>query len=166
VGHGPLPANELIIIDIFPRVQKTGYYGDMTRTYLKGQASEAQTRLVNTVLEGQQKALNELRGGVSGKAVFETVRAFFDAEGYLTDRRGDLHIGFFHGLGHGLGLGIHEHPSMGIRKSDKLKSGHVVTVEPGLYYPEVGGCRWEDVVRITAEGCEKLSNHPYRWEIR
>lgn len=164
-GHGHLRANELIIIDIFPRVIGSGYHGDMTRTYLKGQASEAQRALVETVRAAQQMALPLHTAGTPGKDIFERVQAFFREKGYATKTENGVSTGFFHGLGHGLGLEVHEPPRVSIHKG-KLAVGHVVTVEPGLYYPGLGGCRIEDVVWITKKGPELLSRHPYRWEFR
>lgn len=164
-GHGPLRAGELIIIDIFPRVSKSGYFGDMTRTYLKGKASGEQKKLVKTVREAQKRALDSIAPGKSGRKLYEETRGFFDGRGYPTERRGHAWEGFFHGLGHGLGLDIHEYPGMGSRRGGRLRRGHVITVEPGLYYPGLGGCRIEDVVRVTEGGCEMLSRHPCKWRI-
>lgn len=163
-GAGPLRANQLIIVDIFPRMLSNGYHGDMTRTYLKGKASEAQKKLVATVEEGQKMALRRIKAGLNGQEVFQEVKDFFTQSGFATKKEEGVNVGFFHGLGHGLGLEIHEPPRMG-PVAMELTSGQVVTVEPGLYYPGLGGCRVEDVVRVQAEGVEMLSRHPYRWQI-
>lgn len=165
VGHGPLRPNELIIIDVFPRVQKTGYHGDMTRTFLKGRASAAQRELVATVRAAQRAALESVKAGVKGSKVHEAVEKVFDREGYRTERRGGGFVGFIHSTGHGLGLEVHESPRVS-RGAGKLKAGNVITIEPGLYYPEIGGCRIEDVVRVTKDGSEGLSSMHYRWQIR
>lgn len=163
-GTGPLRPNDLIIVDIFPRVTATGFHGDMTRTYLKGHASDEQRRLVATVHAGQKLGLSSIRAGLNGRRVHESIVALFEKEGYKTTHDEHGSRGFFHGTGHGLGLAVHEAPR--VSASDAiLKKGHVVTVEPGLYYPGLGGCRIEDVVHVTATGCELLSKHPYRWEI-
>jgi Xaa-Pro aminopeptidase len=164
-GSGPLRADELIIVDIFPRVSKTGYHGDMTRTYLKGRASEAQRALYATVFEAQQEALSQFRAGRSGLKIYRSVCAHFEAKGYRTEVIKGTPVGFFHGLGHGLGLEVHEGPRVSAVKS-RLKKGQVITVEPGLYYPGLGGVRIEDVVRVTSGEPELLSAHPYRWHIR
>lgn len=163
-GSGPLRANELIILDIFPRVIATGYHGDMTRTYLKGTASDAQRTLVGTVRAAHKLGMESIKAGVHGLSVHKRIVKFFDDAGYVTanDEKGTR--GFFHGTGHGLGLAVHEAPSIGAR-STPLRAGHVVTVEPGLYYPGLGGCRIEDVVLVTKGGCELVSRHPYVWEI-
>jgi Xaa-Pro aminopeptidase len=164
-GSGPLRANQLIIVDIFPRVQETGYHGDMTRTYLKGKASEAQKALYNAVLEAEQSALKEHRAGKSGTLIYRQVHQQFESLGYRTGRSNGVPVGFIHGLGHGLGLEVHEPPRVNAEGS-RLKAGQVITVEPGLYYPGLGGVRVEDVVRVGKDGPEMLSRHPYRWLIR
>lgn len=164
-GTGPLRANELIIVDIFPRVAKTGYHGDMTRTYLKGRASEAQKALYNTVLEAEQNSLAQHRSGKSASRIYKEVVRFFNEKGYTTRRENSVPVGFFHGLGHGLGLAVHEPPRVNPSGS-RLRKGQVITVEPGLYYPGLGGVRVEDVIRVTTGEPEMLSRHPYRWQIR
>lgn len=165
VGHGPLRPNELIIVDVFPRLQSSGYHGDMTRTFLKGRASAGQRQLVAAVREAQSAALAEVKHGVKGASVHEAVKDSFAGRGYETERRGNRFAGFIHSTGHGLGLEVHEAPRVA-PNAGKLKGGHVITIEPGLYYPEIGGCRIEDVVRVTEGGYEKLSNMHGRWEIR
>ena len=164
-GHGPLRPNELIIIDVFPRMQTTGYHGDMTRTFLKGRASKAQRALVSAVRAAQQAALAKVKASVRGATVHNAANAVFESNGFQTERRGETFVGFIHSTGHGLGLEIHESPRVS-HNSARLKRGHVITIEPGLYYPEIGGCRIEDVVRVTAEGCELLSSMHYRWELK
>ena len=156
-GFGPLRAHEPIIIDIFPRSQKTGYFGDITRTVVRGRASEAVRKLYDTVLRGQKIAFKKIRANVRTADVHKAVREFFEQQGYKTGRRHGRMEGFFHGTGHGLGLEIHEAPRMGANSTGALKPGHVVTVEPGLYYPEIGGVRLEDVALVTANGARNLT---------
>jgi Xaa-Pro aminopeptidase len=156
-GHGVLRANEPIILDIFPRSQTTGYFGDITRTVVRGEASEAVRKLYDTVLQGQTLAFKKMRAGVKTKAVHQSVQDFFEREGYKTGRRNGRMQGFFHGTGHGLGLEIHEAPRMGANSTGELKAGQVVTVEPGLYYPELGGVRIEDVALIRKESPRNLT---------
>ncbi len=164
-GHGPLRANELIIVDVFPRVSKTGYHGDMTRTFLKGKANEAQKGIVDAVFKAQQDAILKVKTGVNGKDVHGSVLETFAKLGYETRRSEQGAEGFIHGTGHGLGLEVHEAPRVSI-VSNRLKRNAVVTVEPGLYYPGVGGCRIEDVVAVRDEGPELLSKYHYRWQIK
>jgi len=161
-GHGPLKANTLIVMDIFPRDARTGYFGDMTRTVVRGRASDAQRRLWETVLEGQQLALRAMKPGVDGKEVHDAVTAFFTERGYPTEQRKGRWTGFFHGTGHGLGLEIHEEPRFG---RTRFKPGQVLTVEPGLYYPGLGGVRIEDVVTVTGTGIRMLSRFEKRLEV-
>ena len=144
-GYGLLRAHEPIILDIFPRSQKTGYFGDITRTVVRGRASEAVRKLYATVHQGQQIAFKKVRAGVSTAEVHRAVQDYFQQEGYRTGRHRGRMQGFFHGTGHGLGLEIHESPRLGTTSTGVLRAGQVVTVEPGLYYPEIGGVRLEDV---------------------
>ena len=164
-GSGPLHPHDLIILDIFPRVTDTGYYGDMTRTFLRGRASDAQRRLVATVRAAQLAALKTIRTGVDGKAVHQKVSDTFVVAGYKTRATKSGSVGFFHGTGHGLGLAVHEMPRMSPTVSMPLKKGTVVTVEPGLYYPGLGGCRIEDVVQVTDRAPKMLSKYSYAWEL-
>jgi len=164
-GAGPLRPHELIIIDIFPRVEKSGYFGDMTRTYLKGRPREVQRRLVATVREAQLAAIRHMRAGTDGKDVHAAVQKVFDDGGYKTTHGKNGSTGFFHGTGHGLGLAVHD-PGRMAPTTYALKKGMVLTVEPGLYYPGLGGCRWEDVMLIQDGPAKFLSRHPYNWEIR
>jgi Xaa-Pro aminopeptidase len=157
-GHGPLRAHEPIIIDIFPRSQKTGYFGDITRTVVRGHASEGVRKLYATVLQGQKIAFGKIRATVKTADVHKAVQQFFVQQGYKTGRRNGRMEGFFHGTGHGLGLEIHEAPRVGATATEKLRPGHVVTVEPGLYYPELGGgVRLEDVALVTGSGAKNLT---------
>lgn len=156
-GYGRLRANEPIIIDIFPRSQKTGYFGDITRTVVRGHAGEAVRKLYDTVLHGQKIAFDKMRAKVKTTEIHNAVQDFFVKQGYKTGRREGHMEGFFHGTGHGLGLEIHEAPRVGATSTGTLKPGHVVTVEPGLYYPEIGGIRLEDVALVTGNGAKNLT---------
>ncbi len=150
-GHGPLYADSLIILDVFPRDAKTGYFGDMTRTVLRGRASEAQRKLWETVKAGQALALKRVKAGVDGMTIHKAIQEFFASRGFTTGVRNGRRVGFFHGTGHGLGLEIHEHPRL---QKVVLKDRQVLTVEPGLYYPGVGGARrktWSSSRRQVAE---------------
>lgn len=166
IGSGPLRANELIIIDVFPRLVASGYHGDMTRTFLKGTASEEQKRLVFSVREAQKAALDKIKEGISGAEVHKGVVEYFKKLGYQTKREGNSYEGFFHGTGHGVGLDLHEAPRLNGSNEEGLKLGTVVTVEPGLYYPGIGGCRIEDVVQVTKNGYKMISSCHYSWKIK
>jgi Xaa-Pro aminopeptidase len=161
-GFGPLKADSLIILDVFPREARSGYYGDMTRTVVRGRASEAQRKLWETVREGQLLALKKMKPGVDGLKVHNEIKRFFAERGYPTEIRNGRQVGFFHGTGHGLGLEIHEFPRF---QKTVFKPGQVLTVEPGLYYPGIGGARVEDVVVVTKTGIRMLSRFEKRLEI-
>lgn len=156
-GHGPLRADEAIILDIFPRDQASGYYGDLTRTVVKGRASEALRRQYLTVKAGQAMALRGMKPGVDGAKLHAAVKDFFTAKGYPTELREGRWVGFFHGTGHSLGLEIHEPPRFA---AGKFKVGQVMTVEPGIYDPAVGGVRIEDLVVLVPGGIRNLTRCP------
>lgn len=156
-GSGPLKANQPIILDVFPKSQKTGYYGDITRTVVKGRASEPLRRMYDTVLRGQELAISRIKAGVKGVEVHQAVQKLFEEAGYKTGKVKGRMQGFFHGTGHGLGLEIHEAPRIGATSEDILRNGHIVTVEPGLYYPEIGGVRLEDDVLVTDSAARNLT---------
>lgn len=165
VGHGPIRAGELIVVDIFPQRIEDGYWGDMTRTYLKGRASDAQRRLVRTVKRAHELAIGMIKPGVSGGRVHGAVEQFFEKEGYVTDKESSEPEGFFHALGHCVGLEIHEDPVMRAGAKFRFRKGMVTAVEPGLYYRGLGGVRIEDVVHVVPGGNKKISAVPYKWEI-
>ena len=161
-GCGPLYASSLIILDVFPRDMKTGYFGDITRTVVRGRASDGQRNLWETVKAGQALALKRIKAGVDGMKIHKAIQEFFTQRGYPTEVRKGRQVGFFHGTGHGLGLEIHEYPRL---QKVTLKDRQVLTVEPGLYYPGLGGVRHEDVVVVTKSGHRMLSRFPKRLEI-
>ena len=148
-GRGRLLANEPIILDVFPRSQKTGYFGDITRTVVKGRASETVREMYDAVERAQDLALGTIRNRVACRLVHEKLLNFFQEQGFKTGRVNGRMQGFFHGTGHGLGLDLHEEPTMNASADKTLRTGQVVTVEPGLYYPEIGGVRLEDVAVVT-----------------
>ena len=163
-GSGPIKANSSIIFDIFPRSQHNGYFGDLSRTVVRGRASDKIKAIYATVQAGQQIGYEQIRDGVNGKEVHQNILDMFAARGFPTGKINGRMQGFFHGTGHGLGLDIHEPPR--IAPIDAiLRTGHVVTVEPGLYYLGVGGVRLEDVVVVTAKGNRNLTNCPQFLEI-
>jgi len=157
-GHGQLYANKPIIIDIFPKSQSTGYFGDMTRTIVKGNPPEKLVEMYNTVLEGQKLAISMIKSGIKSRNIHSKILRLFESKGFKTESIDNKPQGFIHSTGHGLGLDIHEPPRIGLC-NDILKEGNVVTVEPGLYYEKLGGIRIEDVVYVTGKGCENLTKY-------
>ncbi|MDD5727842.1 MAG: Xaa-Pro peptidase family protein [Victivallales bacterium] len=157
VGSGPLTAGKTIILDIFPRIRKTGYWGDLTRTVVKGKAPEIVKNAYLAVREAREYAKTLIRPGAVPAEVHRAALKLLDDHGFRTGRRNGHNFGFFHGLGHSLGLEIHEKPALSPVNNEPLQGGEVLTVEPGLYYPEWGGVRLEDVVAVTADGCRCLT---------
>jgi Xaa-Pro aminopeptidase len=156
-GHGPIRAHTPVVMDIFPRSERTGYFGDLTRTVVRGRASHRLHELYAVVHEGVRLGHARLRDGADGQAIHREIQALFTRQGYKTGVRQGRMQGFFHGTGHGVGLEIHEAPSISTRPSI-LKAGHVVTVEPGLYYLGLGGVRIEDVALVTKGGSRNLTS--------
>jgi Xaa-Pro aminopeptidase len=168
-GHGPLKAGTAIIVDIFPVDKTSRYYADMTRTFVKGEPKPELEKMYNAVLESQETALGMIRAGVNGRDVHKKVSDILHDAGYKTlihdQREGEpLQEGYIHGTGHGVGLEIHEAPRLSI-VDEELIPGDVVTVEPGLYYPEIGGVRIEDLVVVTEDGCRNLTQFPKEFRI-
>ena len=163
-GHGPIRAHTPIVMDIFPRSEKTGYFGDLTRTVVRGKASFALHEMYAIVHEGVRLGHRMVRDGVQGLDVHKAIQDLFERQGYKTGLKDGRMQGFFHGTGHGVGLEIHEAPSIGKRPS-VLRAGHVVTVEPGLYYLGLGGVRIEDMAFVTASGSRCLTRVPKQLEV-
>ena len=163
-GRGPIRAHEPVVMDIFPRSERTGYFGDLTRTVVRGRASHRLHEVYALVHEGVRLGHRGIRDGADGRAIHAEIQALFERQGYRTGVRRGRMQGFFHGTGHGLGLEIHEPPSISIRAST-LRAGHVVTVEPGLYYLGLGGVRIEDVALVTRRGSRNLTRVPKVLEI-
>ena len=158
-GSGPLEADESIIIDIFPRSKETGYYADMTRTFCVGEPSDTIESWYELTLEAQQAALDAIEPGVSGSVVHGAVCDVYEDAGLPTLRVDETaETGFIHTTGHGVGLDIHEYPRVSTEENE-LEPGHVITIEPGLYDPEIGGVRIEDLVVVTEDGYENLTNY-------
>lgn len=163
-GSGPLRANEPIVMDVFPRNTSTRYFADMSRTVLKGAPSPGMKRLYDTVLAAQEGAIASVRDGADGQKIHAQVVKRFEEAGYKTGLIQGRMQGFFHGTGHGVGIDIHEAPRIS-KSGSPLQTGHVVTVEPGLYYPEIGAVRIEDMVLVTTDGCRNLTRFPKVLEI-
>jgi Xaa-Pro aminopeptidase len=164
-GSGPIRAHTSIIMDIFPRSQSTGFFGDITRTVVRGRASERLKAAYHCVAEGQNIGFRSIRNGANAYDIHMKIMDHFTAQGFPTGMREGRMQGFFHGTGHGLGLDIHELPGIGLRAKSHLRTGHVVTVEPGLYYQGMGGVRLEDVVLVTDSGCRNLVKIPKILEV-
>jgi Xaa-Pro aminopeptidase len=152
-GSGPLPANAPLVVDIFPRSKTTRYFGDITRTVVRGEAPQEAQEIYQAVLAAQEAGLGALRPGVSGRDVHALVCQTLAEHGF-PDRKGR---GFIHSTGHGVGLSVHERPSLG-EAGEILEANMAVTVEPGLYYPGVGGIRLEDLAVVTKTGCRNLTD--------
>jgi Xaa-Pro aminopeptidase len=167
IGTGPLHAGEPIVMDIFPQHKATRYWADMTRTVAKGEPSPAVRKMYEVVLRAQDAGIKALRAGVTGREVHEIVEDIIWQAGYDTLRPGQKRDladptprGFIHATGHGVGLEIHEAPAIGRSGTTPLVAGDVVTIEPGIYEPDVGGVRLEDMLVITADGARDLTNAP------
>ncbi len=151
-GSGPLSAGTPIVIDIFPRMESHCYWGDITRTVLKGRAPRMIMNAYRAVKEARDSSKELITDGADPGDSYRKAFAVLERHGFKTGRKDGASFGFFHSLGHGIGLDIHEAPRLYPSKKARLKSGSVVTVEPGLYYPEWGGIRLEDVVVVQEEG--------------
>jgi len=150
-GSGPLKSDEPIVIDLFPIEEKSGYYSDMTRTVVKGEPSRDIREMYDSLREAKQLGISRVKAGVSGADIHQAVVDFFNERGYETDTRG-----FIHNLGHGVGLQVHELPIIG-PAGKALQSGNVITIEPGLYYPGIGGVRLEDIGAVTSRGFKNFT---------
>jgi Xaa-Pro aminopeptidase len=158
-GSGPLVAGESVIVDIFPRSKETGYYADMTRTFVKGEPSETVREWYDLTQAAKEAALDTLEAGVSGSEVHDAVCDVYESAGWPTLRDDpDTETGFIHSTGHGVGLAIHEYPRVSTAENE-LEAGMVVTIEPGLYDPEFGGVRIEDIVVVREDGYENYTDY-------
>ncbi len=153
-GTGPLEEGRPIVIDIFPQDELSGYFADMTRTVVKGEPGDEVLAMFEAVRDAKALAIGRIRAGVPGSELHQAVVDLFAERGYPSDASG-----FTHNLGHGVGLEVHELPSLG-PGAGVLEAGNVVTVEPGLYLPGVGGVRLEDLGLVTADGFENFTRSP------
>lgn len=151
-GSGPLKANSPIVMDIFPRSPVTGYWGDLTRTVVRGKATDIVRRAYDAVLEAREYAKSLIKKGAYGASIHCAAEGILEKHRFFTGINDAGQFGFFHGLGHGVGLDIHESPRLSPRSRTALQGGEVVTVEPGLYYPEWGGIRLEDLIYLDFDG--------------
>jgi Xaa-Pro aminopeptidase len=165
MGSGEIVPGEPIVIDIWPRDNESACYADMTRTFVVGEPPSELAEWHAVVKEALDTALAEIRPGARGRAVFDRACEIVERAGFPTQRTKEfgkpLDEGFYHGLGHGVGLEVHEDPGLGIVDEHELVAGDVVTVEPGIYRQGFGGCRLEDLVLVTEDGFENLTDFPY-----
>lgn len=155
-GSGAIRANEPIILDIFPRSEQSGYFADMTRTVVRGKASETVRKMYEAVHDGQRLGLSLIKHGVKARTVHSSITRLFEERGFHTGQKNGRMQGFIHTTGHALGLEIHEPPRIAMNNVT-LEKGMVLTVEPGLYYYPHGGIRIEDTVLVTRTGIENLT---------
>ena len=163
-GSGALRADAPVIIDVFPRSVKSRYYADITRTVVRGAASDEVKKMFNAVSAAQETAFSMIKDKVNGRDVHEAILMHFKHCGFESGEIDGRMQGFFHGTGHGVGLEVHEPPRIG-KKTDILCTGQVVTVEPGLYYKGIGGVRLEDMVVVQPGGVINLTKSPKILEI-
>ena len=161
-----LKANQPIILDICPRSVQKRYWTDMTRTIVKGKASDKVRKMFNAVLEARNASIDAIQAGTLGSNVYNVCCDVLEKAGYETTRGGkQITRGLTHSLGHGVGLDIHEVPRMSELYKFPLKEHNIVTVEPGLYDPDVGGLRIEDIVKVTKTRCNNLTKMEIRLEV-
>jgi Xaa-Pro aminopeptidase len=155
-GKGIIKAHELIVCDIYPVSKKTKYFADTSRTYIKGRPSSRIQKMYDAVLFAQKKAIQMVKPGAKASDIHEAVCKIFIDRGFDVSKR----KGFVHSTGHGLGRKVHELPHINKKSKSVLRPGYVITIEPGLYYPKLGGVRIEDVVAVTARGNRNLTKYP------
>jgi Xaa-Pro aminopeptidase len=167
MGSGPIAPGEPVCIDLFPRDRESGCFADMTRTFVVGEPPEELREYQRLCREALDLSVAAVRPGIAGSELYRISCQFFEDHGYptlLSKPPGEvLKDGFYHSLGHGVGLEVHEQPTLG-RGPGELVAGDVIAVEPGLYRYGFGGCRLEDLVLVTEEGAEVLTEFPYELE--
>jgi Xaa-Pro aminopeptidase len=163
-GSGPLPAGLPILVDIWPCDEESGCWADMTRTFVVGEVSDRIDSLTAVVREGLEAARAAVRPGILGRELHDVTCDVFEAAGYPTQRTGpgdDPDEGFQFSLGHGVGLRVHEEPSLGRGGDSALVAGDMIALEPGIWQAGLGEVRLEDTLLVTEDGCETLTTYPY-----
>lgn len=164
MGSGPIAPDEPVCLDLFPRDRESGCFADMTRVFVVGKPSDELAEWHRLCKEALDRSVAAVRPGVPGSELHRISCDLFEQHGYPTLRSKEpgevLRDGFYHSLGHGVGLEVHEEPSLG-RAPGELVAGDVIAVEPGLYRHGYGGCRLEDLVLVTENGAEVLTDYPY-----
>jgi Xaa-Pro aminopeptidase len=164
MGSGPIAPDEPVCLDLFPRDRESGCFADMTRVFVVGTPSDELQEYHRLCREALDRAVEAVKPGMAGSELYRITCAVFEKHGYptlLSKQPGEvLQDGFYHSLGHGVGLEMHEEPTLG-RAPGELVAGDVIAVEPGLYRNGYGGCRLEDLVLVTDKGAEVLTDYPY-----
>jgi Xaa-Pro aminopeptidase len=164
MGSGPIAPDEPVCLDLFPRDRESGCFADMTRVFVVGEPSDELKEFHHLCHEALQRSVAAVKPGIAGSELNRICCEVFEQAGYptlLSKQPGEvLQDGFYHSLGHGVGLEVHEQPSLG-RGPGELVAGDVIAVEPGLYRHGYGGCRLEDLVLVTEDGAEVLTEYPY-----
>ena len=164
MGSGPIAPDEPVCLDLFPRDRESGCFADMTRVFVVGEPSDELREFHRLCREALDRSVAAVRPGIAGSELNRICCEVFEEHGYptlLSKKPGEvLKDGFYHSLGHGVGLEVHEQPTLG-RGPGELVAGDVIAVEPGLYRNGYGGCRLEDLVLVTENGAEVLTEYPY-----
>ena len=168
-GSGPIASEDVVLFDLFPRDRESACYSDFTRTFTVGAAPDELREYHRLAREALDLAVAAVKPGVKGSDIHRQVCDFFHEHGHKTQLHKEegesLVDGYFHATGHGVGLEVHERPGVGRVESEPLVEGDVIALEPGLYRHGYGGVRLEDLILVTADGAEKLTDYPYDLEL-